>query len=130
MMEDTIIEQGKKLKVIVEEIGKLDKQLSGLKEQRALLEEDLHDQMVDEGVQKISIEGKTFYPRAEFYASVKNKEQGFDWLKSEGLGNLIYQTVNARSLAKAMRERLEAGEPVPEALVNVTTKKRVGMRSA
>lgn len=76
-----------------------------------------------------------FYLQTKIYASAvpERKSELFAWLKENGYGDLVYETVNANSLAAFVREQLEEADELPEGLeelVNVHEKTTVGMRKA
>ena len=47
-------------------------------------------------------------------ASIKDKEAGFEWLRSHDLGDLIQPTVNASTLSATAKSLLEEGRELPE----------------
>ena len=52
------------------------------------------------------------------------KDKGFKWLRENGLGDLISETVNAGTLASAMRNMiLDQGIEPPDDVIKVTTYK-------
>lgn len=107
-------------------------QYDGLKSERMEMEETLNAMMENEGVQSFRTDEATFYRREDIYANVKkeNQDQFFDWLRSQGFGDLIYETVNHRTLSGFVRERMEeGGDDLPD-YINVTVKKTVGTRKA
>ena len=62
------------------------------------------------------------------------KDELFAALRSEGFGDLIYETVNANSLSAFVKEQIaESGDTLPgwlDGLVNVFEKTTVGVRKA
>ena len=62
------------------------------------------------------------------------KDELFAALRSEGFGDLIYETVNANSLSAFVKEQIaESGDALPDwlnGLVNVFEKTTVGVRKA
>jgi len=80
--------------------------------------------MFDSDVSKVAVDsiGVSFYPLTKYSASVKDKERGFDWLRSQGLDSLITETVNASTLASTFKDMvLEQGIEPPDDLFNFTT---------
>lgn len=103
------------------EIEEVETQLAGL--------------MVDQEMQNFTRNGQMFYLQTKIYASAvpERKSELFAWLKENGYGDLVYETVNANSLAAFVREQLEEADELPEGLeelVNVHEKTTVGMRKA
>jgi hypothetical protein len=132
-------------------IFKLADKLRALKEEKKTLEnrekevnaeiETVNDQMVaqmiDEEMQNFSRSGQTFYLYRKIFASAvpEKKPDLFSWLRKEGHGDMIQETVNAQTLAAFVRELLDENEDdkLPEdldPLLNVTRKQTIGMRKA
>lgn len=64
--------------------------------------------------------GIRFGMSSRYSAKMLNKEKGFDWLRSEGQGALIQETVNAQTLgAFAGRYVEETGEELPDDIFDV-----------
>ena len=67
-------------------------------------------------------------------ATAERKEELFDALRTEGFGDLIYETVNANSLSAFVKEQIaENADTLPDwlnGLVNVYEKATVGVRKA
>ena len=96
------------------------------------VEYDLSQFMTDEEVQKFDRNGVTFYLSTKTYASpaAGRREDLQQWLKDNGYGDLVKETVNANTLSAFVRELLEEGE-LPEDLseaVNVHERVKVNMR--
>jgi hypothetical protein len=47
------------------------------------------------------------------------REAAYEWLRNNGMGSIIIETVNSSSLSKLARETLEAGKELPDELFNV-----------
>ena len=58
--------------------------------------------------------------RTDFYASInkQHEEQAFEWLRSNGLGEIIRPTVNAATLKATLRERMKDGKDIPETFIS------------
>ena len=67
-------------------------------------------------------------------ATADRKDELFSALRSEGFGNLVYETVNAKSLSALVKEQLaENDDALPDwqdGLVNVFEKTTVGVRKS
>ena len=67
-------------------------------------------------------------------ATADRKQDLFTALRSEGFGDLVYETVNANSLSAFVKEQIaENGDALPDwlvGLVNVFEKTTVGVRKA
>ena len=75
--------------------------------------------------------GITFFQRFDFYASIEaaRKSEGYAWVRELGFGDLIYETINARTFSAFIKDLRNQNEnlELPE-YVNTTTKKKVGRR--
>lgn len=64
---------------------------------------------------------RSFSVQDRLSASLIDKPKGMQWLRDNGLGDLIQETVNAGTLASAMRNMiLEEGREPPEDLIKTT----------
>lgn len=81
----------------------------------------LPEMMAEEGVKTISLDdiGYRFTVSQRFSCSMPEKELGMEWLRNNGLGDLIQMTVNAGTLSSAVKKRIEDdGLDVPAELFN------------
>jgi len=63
-------------------------------------------------------------------ASMLDKPRGFEWLRDNGLGELVTETVNAQTLAKALSEYIaEKAKDPPEDIFKYSTYYTVGHRA-
>jgi len=101
----------------------------GLKAERMEMEESLNIQMENVGINSFRTEDATFYTKQSWYANVAKIDQPrfFGWLREHDFGDLVYETVNARTLSAFAKDRQIEGGDLPDYL-NVTVKKTVGMR--
>jgi hypothetical protein len=67
------------------------------------------EMMAEEGVKTITLEdiGYRFTVSQRFSCSMPDKEAGMEWLRGNGLGDLIQPTVNAQTLSSAMKKMIE-----------------------
>jgi hypothetical protein len=71
--------------------------------------------------------GRSFSIRQMTTASMLDKEQAMSWLRDNGHGDLIQETVNAGTLASFIRNMiLEEGIEPPEEMFKVNTYKTIG----
>jgi hypothetical protein len=134
-MAEDILGLADGLKELKEYKKRLEEQLKDVNEQIALMEERLAEMMIAEEMQNFTRNGHIFYLNTKIYATAiaDRKEELFEWLKENGFGDLVYETVNANSLAAFVREQLEEADELPEGLgelVNVYERTTVGMRKA
>ena len=98
-------------KHIVREYIEVDNQITeigvrvkGLKERKLTLEDRLLEIFASEGIERLTMEGRTFYPRNEVGVTVADKENAEEVLRSFGLDHCV-GVVNA-SLKSAIREMM------------------------
>jgi len=123
----SLIELLTQIALAKDNIAMADIELKAMKAEYAGLEERVFAIMEDEDVQKVSVGGRTLYRKIDTYASVKDKEAGYAWLKANDFGDLFQTTVNARTLTSAMKEFMAEGGEIDDS-INITIKRRIGMR--
>nr|PZN59300.1 MAG: hypothetical protein DIU58_18110 [Sphaerobacter thermophilus] len=109
-----------------------------LKEVNAEIErtnQQLVEAMVAEELQSFVRGDKLFYLRTETYVSpaAERKPELIEWLKANGLGDIVQETVHPRTLSAAVKEMLEEDDELPPdlaELVNVFEKTTVSLRRA
>lgn len=115
--------------------NELNSQLKSLNKELEQMERDLADMMVNEEMQSFDRQGYKFYLSTRTYASPKaeRKDELFAWLKTNGYGDLVKETVHAMTLASFVKEQLEETDELPADLadlVNVYDKTGVNVRRA
>mgnify|MGYP001256920036 CR=1 FL=1 len=132
---DDIFSLADRLQKLKEHKKQLEAETKSVNAEIEEVETQLAGLMVDQEMQNFTRNGQMFYLSTRLYASAvaERKEELFTWLKENGYGDLVYETVNANSLAAFVREQMEETEQLPEGLaelVNVFEKTTVGMRKA
>lgn len=124
-----------KLKELRDRKKSLEDELKALNREIDETEQALVDAMLEEEMQNFVRAGQMFYLQTKTYANAvpERKQELFTWLKANGYGDLVQETVNANSLAAFVRELLEEEDELPEELrqlVNVYEKTTIGIRRA
>ena len=132
---DDIFSLADRLRALKAHKSDLNEEIKGVNAQIDETETQLVELMVDEEMQNFTRNGQMFYLNTKVYASAvaERKAELYKWLKENGYGDLVYETVNANSLAAFVREQLEEADELPEGLaemVNVFEKTTVGIRKA
>lgn len=92
---------------------------------------DIPDLMEDEGVTTMTVDGQRYSVSQRYSASMVDKMRGMDWLRKEGHGDLITETVNSSSLASfAKAHAEERGVDLPADLFKVNTMKYTSVTKA
>lgn len=83
----------------------LDAELKAVKQQLDDLEEALIPQFVNDGVQRMTVDGRTVSIQQDVYASPLNdREEVVDALKQSELGQYVAENYNTNSLTAFVRE--------------------------
>lgn len=132
---DDIFSLADRLKDLKQHKKELESEIKALNAEIEETEAKLAELMLEEEMQNFTRNGRMFYLNTKVYASAvaERKAELYEWLKENGYGNLVYETVNANSLAAFVREQLEEADELPEGLaemVNVFEKTTVGIRKA
>lgn len=89
----------------------------------------LPDRLEDAGMDLIRMPEleRSFYIVPKMSASIVDKEKGHDWLIKHNLGALITQTVNAGTLASAMKKMVEEQNlQPPEDIIKLSPYRTIG----
>ena len=118
--QEKIIEKGKELFALKARKKKLEEQLTNLnKDITRVAVDELGKLMTDAEVEKIPIKGKgTLYLSPELFASVLKDDRPalYEWMRKNKCGDLIQDYVFPQTLTAFAKERLAAGQPLPEVL--------------
>lgn len=108
---------------VFREFMKVDAQIRELKERQEELQkvkDDLERQGIDllteMGVDKLSLEGRTFSIREYFYPKPKDgmKELAMKALKRAKLGMFVTESTNSRTLGAFIKDLQKEGKPIPK----------------
>jgi len=113
----------------------LDQQIKEVNAEIEKVEQALSQAMLAEEMQNFVRGGLMYYLQTKTYASAvaDRKPELFQWLKENGYGDMVQETVNTNTLAAFVREQLEESDELPgglDDLVNIYEKTTVGMRKA
>ena len=118
MAEAQLIEAAKELGALRDQKEELEARLKEINKAKTELEtQKLPKMMEDAEVEKMTIEGVgTLYTQAGVYASVlaADREMAYDWLRENGHGDIVKETVHHQSLTAWVKEMLGDGNEVPE----------------
>jgi len=121
----------KEFYVKLTEVNRLKKELDEAQDHKTEAEDILFQTLEDKGLELVRTEDGTFYQRFDFFASFDptQKDKGYDWVRDLGFGDLIYETINARTFSAFIKDLRKKDEnlELPE-FVQMHTKKRVGYR--
>lgn len=95
---------------------KLSADLKQVKADLAEVEEKVKEAFSREGIQRMSMDGRTVYLRHSIYARLDKdrKEQAHDALRMLGLGDMIKPKVHTGTLSSWVREQEKDRQGIPE----------------
>jgi hypothetical protein len=105
------LERFRRLIEIDERCRKIKAEDKTLSEERDRLELEATEEMIEEGVSKIEVDGTLIHIRRDLYASTAgmDKDAAVAYLKRIGLGDYVSEGFNANSISAWLRERDEEG---------------------
>lgn len=113
------------LSTLDKSVASLEKALADVKSKLAFAKEvSMPNRMDAEAVKTFNTENFRVTRTARVFASITSEqiEQAYDWLRENGYGALIKETVNSSSLSAAAKEMMQEGEELPEELFKVHMK--------
>lgn len=135
-MEDKMFELADKLKELRETKKFAEQELKEINAEIDQVDYELSELMAQTETQNFTRSGTMFCLTTSTRASALDgrKDELYNALRTEGFGNLIYETVNANSLSAFVKEQIsENSDNLPEwlnGLVNVFEKTTVSVRNA
>lgn len=112
----------------------LDSQLKALNKEFDFLRiTKIPAKMEEDGVDRISVAGiGRVSLTSDMHVSIKadQKEAFYDWLRDNGRGDLIQESVNASTLKATVKNMFKSGEDIPEELLNVSPFTRASITKA
>lgn len=132
-MSDRIFELADKLLELREEKDRLKELTKQNNEEIDRVEQELAELMRVEEIDNFKRSGRTFYPIVKTWASPQRgrREAVYDWMKENGYGDLVTETVHAQRFNSMINEMIEDDGTVPEdleRLINVTERVSIGVR--
>jgi hypothetical protein len=120
--------------VLGQDIKALEEPLKRKKKLHDLLRKGLiPEQFEREDIETVRVAGVgTAYLSTRLFASIITAvhDKAFTWLRKNDLGDLISNTVNSSALSSSFKDRVAAGQSIPEALFHVHYETRVSVKKA
>jgi len=91
----------------------LEAELKDTKESIAKVEEALINSLLDNGMEKISLNGHTAYINNTTWAKISDKERAIELLKDEGYGDYIKEGYNSQQISRLLRDFEENEQDIP-----------------
>lgn len=91
--------------------------LKGINAEIDVITQRVLDRWSEEGVSSMKVDGTTVYLRRSIYARVLDREHVVEALREAGLDAML--TPNTNTLSAWLREKEEAGEPLPPSLEGI-----------
>lgn len=109
------MEKVKRIIEIKKQLDELDAQTKKLKAEFDALEPEVITYLEQEGLDRVTLDGRTVSIRRQLWASV-NKENPFalDILRDNGLEDFIEEKVNSQRISSYVREFEKNGQEIPE----------------
>ena len=136
MQQEKMFELADKLKALRDQKDALEAELKQINMEIDNADWHLSNHMAETETQNFTRAGVMFCLTTKTRASAREgmKDELFTALRSEGFGDLVYETVNANSLSAFVKEQMtENGDSLPtwlDGLINVFEKTTVGVRKA
>ena len=132
-MSDRIFELADKLLELREEKDRLKELTKQNNEEIDRVEQELAEEMRVNEIDNFKRSGRTFYPIVKTWASPQRgrREAVYEWMKENGYGDLVTETVHAQRFNSMINEMIEDDGTVPEdleRLINVTERVSIGVR--
>jgi hypothetical protein len=128
-LEQSVVEYSQ-LREVIDTLDEMQKALNKIKEfmQYTVIPDEFESREVD----KITVAGHTAYISADMRCSIVDgkKPAAYQWLRDNGRGDLIVETVNSSTLASSAKAALKQGEPLPDELFKQTPYRRLNLRKA
>ena len=136
MQQETMFELADRLKALRDQKDALEGELKQVNMDIDNVDKRLADLMADTETQNFTRAGVMFCLTTKTRASALTGQRDalYDALRTQGYGDLVYETVNANSLSAFVKEQIEANDDtLPEwldGLISVFDKTTVGVRKA
>ena len=114
----TVFELADRLLDLRERKEKLSEQLKALNAEIEEVDRPLSGLMLAEEIQSFVRSGRMFYLKTETYvsAATDRKAELIEWLRANGFGDIVQETVHPRTLSATVKEMLEEDDELPEEL--------------
>lgn len=132
-MSETVFKLADKLLELREEKDRLKELTKQNNEEIDRVEQELAEEMRVNEIDNFKRAGRTFYPIVKTWASPQRgrREAVYEWMKENGYGDLVTETVHAQRFNSMINEMIEDDGTIPddlENLINVTERVSIGVR--
>jgi len=133
--KEYIFQLAEQLYFLKQQKKSLEEQLKSIEAEISKTEESLSREMLNAELQNFNLNGTLYYLSTKTYANIAAdaKQDVYQWLKDNGYGDLVYETVNSNRFSAFVKELLEEEDELPRELkdkVNVFEKITVGVRKS
>lgn len=131
----TMFDLADTLKELKDAKAEAEEKVKAINKQIEQVEQELAQTMINEEVQKFSRGGITFYLQNKVYVNTlaDKRDKLHAWLKTNGYGKMVIETVNAQVLKHFVEVLLDENDELPPGLqecVSVFEKPVIGMRKS
>ncbi|NLW75522.1 MAG: hypothetical protein GXY18_03730 [Methanomicrobiales archaeon] len=107
------MEKVKQIIGIKKQLDELDAQTKKLKAEFDAIETEVIGYLEQEGLDRVTLDGRTVSVRRQLWASVKKDPFALDILRDNGLGDFIEEKVNSQRISSYVREFEKNGQEIP-----------------
>jgi hypothetical protein len=129
---ESIINMARNMRELQAQKESLEEELKGVNKQLDDLRlRQIPEAMAEADIRTLTIEGIGRVQLAmDVYATIKDKELGYEWLSEHGYDGLIQPYVQPSTLKAAVKEALKAGQQFPEELFSINPFTRASITKA
>ncbi|MFH1184489.1 MAG: hypothetical protein V1755_05560 [Chloroflexota bacterium] len=119
MSEGTDIKTVAEYVALAKRKAKLDAEVESVDAQMKKLHDSLVTYYIENGVQRLNVDGRTVYLHKQTWASLKDTVAGVAAFKSAGLGDMCKESINGQTLSAWVREQLDGKDIPADSAVNL-----------
>jgi hypothetical protein len=113
---------------LLSEVRSYDENLKYLKSRMGELHKRMKEEIVpkkftEQGISSITVEGYRYTVSAQARTTIQKdkKDEAYGWLRNNGLGDLVTETVNSSTLSATAKTLMADGIDLPDDIFNVYT---------
>tara|TARA_R110002110_G_scaffold142015_8_gene330132 strand:+ start:3292 stop:3780 length:489 start_codon:yes stop_codon:yes gene_type:complete len=111
---------------LLSEVRQYDDNLKYLKKRTAEIHKRMKEEIVpqkftEQGISSITVDGYRFTVSSQARTTIQKdmKDEAYDWLRDNGLGDLVTETVNSSTLSATAKSLMSEGVDLPDDIFNI-----------